>query len=237
MGMTNKTASSARRDQTAIEFANAHVEVADTLSADPAAAVQQLKEAFKYDERQSIVDKIYNLANGVTDPLLRTDCYSFVATHTAKDAVKEYALEGAVKALELASRGQQSDRSNHEGIASRTLDVFGVLTGNITQSFGICSQLMEIWHKQITALLEQDEVAKTFSAKAFIGQQIVKRTAVGLDEFTSGILTGAFERIIEAQKPDAHRAKPAANTTAEDARARLIAKAWHGANPSGQCLQ
>ncbi|MDX1921526.1 MAG: hypothetical protein SFW65_00165 [Alphaproteobacteria bacterium] len=232
---------------TAAEFADAHVEVAENILNDPAAALAQLKEAFKYDERQSIIGRAAAIAKDVSAPLLRIDFYSFVATHAANDGQKNHAIEAATQALAEAATGRACEHPaprtiDPEGIARRTLDIFSILDGSFSETFGLRSQLMEIWHAQISTLLAQDEAAGTFKTRAFLGQEIVRRGMTAHNQFTIGVLNGAISRVLGDGLSDASAGAPVKSSSLADAdaaRARLIAKAWHGAgaNPSGQRYQ
>ncbi len=244
--MSNKTTPPSR-DITDAEFADAHVEVAARLPDNPAAALAELKEAFKYDERDSILAYAEKIAKHVADPLVRTDFYSFVASHTKNAQQKTKAVDAAVKALcEAAGERKCEQRPSSpgigpEGIASRALDIFSVLNGNFTQSFGVRGQLMAVWHKQITALMAQDEAAGTFRTRTFLGQETVRRSLTGYDEYTIGVLNGAVKRVLEDNRSDASAAAPVldnrkAAANGDAARAALIEKAWH-TSPGNSRLQ
>lgn len=164
-----------------------------------AVALTKFSQAFDAHAQQSIVTRVFNEAGRVRDLLLKSDYLLFVARHTTQPTQKAVALEGTITTLLAAANGNADAAVDNEAIAHRTLDVFGYLPNDLN---GILQRgrALELWHKQMTAMLQRDELAGTHRIKSFLGNQAVKRAVTGLDEVTAGVLNGAITRVLAEQK-------------------------------------
>lgn len=162
---------------------------------DQSAALGHFKAAYALDAHESILTRVSKEAAYLQDPLHKADYYLFVAAHS--DVRKTAAITGAVQAVEAAAK--QANHHSPEGIATRVLDLFQVLPTDLNGTLQR-GRMLEIWHTQITEMLQRDALAERYTVKTFLCGEVAKRSITGLDAVTSGVLNGAIMRVLTEQR-------------------------------------